>query len=168
MAKELPRIPIEGSKRLALSAFTQEFCRALDESCEDFMCRMQLYSAGDEICMKAIVFNEDGKPLTILFQMNKDERVLRASKKFNTAGNRSVALWKLGNAIIKYITNLNTLSTRVSNVFFDNGSRFRSVTYSHDTKEKGSICLYLPVYKKDYCGLTDMRDDVGSELADLC
>lgn len=169
MAKEQPRIPIEGTRRIALSSFTKQFSDALEESCDDFVCRVQVYSSENgDIWMKAIVFDEDGRQLPILFNMNPEERVLRASKKFKTSGKREITLKKLGQALVTYITNINTVSTKISNIFFDIGPKFTSCSYNHDPKEKGSIRVYLPCYKKDYCGITDMRDEVGAELANMC
>lgn len=168
MANELPRIPIEGTRRIALSSYTKQFSNVLEETCEDFVCRVQLYSSEDgEIWMKAIVFDDEGRMLPIIFQMNPVEQVLRASQKFHTVGNRSKALKKLGSALVEYITNLNTLSSRISNVFFDVGPKYTSVSYDHDPKEKGSIRVYLPVYKKDDYGLTDIRGEVGDDLANM-
>lgn len=169
MSKSEPRRPIEGRARLEFTSCTKRFAEVLEDLCYDCLYRAQLYSNVDgEILMKAIISDEEGRLSGVNFQMNPKELVLRVSNKFKTLGNRSKALAKIRDAIIKYINEINEIGLPpISAVFFDIGVSFNTITYAPDPKERGSIKVYLQTYSEDEFGITEIKDAVGAELVNM-
>ena len=163
MAKEEPKIPVEGSMKLEFIRCTSRLANVLEDVCADSLYRVQLYSREDgEILMLAIVSDDEGSLFHVVFQMNPEELVLRVSNTFKTVSSRSKALVRIKDEIIYFITAINKLGRPISAVFFDIGQKFASVTYDHDPKEKGSFRVYLQAYSRDYCGIADMKGVVGT------
>lgn len=170
MSKLTPKTPIEGNLRSSLTRFTRNFADVLEDCCEDWIMRVMVYSDKDgSIWMKAIVSDEDGAQLLILFQMEPDGTGLKISKKFATVGGpqkRTGVFATIQNALVEYISNLNTLSERISSIVFDLGQRFVNCYYEPNPKEPGCIRIYMLSYRRDY-GMAEMSGVAGAEMVNV-
>lgn len=156
------RKPLDSSIKYDLALAVIKFSTILQENCAEAVYRVTLFEraldecdSGKTLSMNIKISSESGVSSIVTFDINTEEGVPRASRKFYTVGNRDKALANITEALYDFIKALGMCDRPVSSVRFDATKKFKNVYYTEDKLQPGSICLYFEFYSKDYAGLAD-------------
>ena len=165
------RIPVERDFRQKFVDCAHKLTNILSMYCIDCLYRAELYSEDGEIKMKVIISDEDGALFMAMFQMNPEERVMRASKTYKSAYPRAKVLKDIGKAVTDVIYVIQNYYHPISSFCFDIcESSYSHVTYASDPKEKGSVCVYLNAFNSsdlDNFGLASLNSAAGKRLCNF-